>query len=94
MGLPSQKIDEFYRYFPISGMGHCSGGDGAYAIGNQLITAGSLEAEDNVLVRMVEWVEGGEKFAPEWVRGVRWVNVSTLLLALWGRNEQEGDEAD
>jgi feruloyl esterase len=76
MNMKSSELDDFYRYFRISGMGHCGGGDGAHAIGNVLTEVTDLTAEDNVLVRMVEWVEGGQKYAPEFVRGTKFVNVS------------------
>lgn len=33
MKLPSEKLDDFYRFFRISGMGHCAGGNGAWEIG-------------------------------------------------------------
>jgi hypothetical protein len=58
-------------------MGHCSGGDGAHAIGNQLAAVSEMTPEDNVLVRMVEWVEGGDAKAPEFVRGTKYINVSS-----------------
>ncbi|KAL1695717.1 Tannase/feruloyl esterase [Schizophyllum commune] len=60
------ELDDFYRFFPISGMSHCSGGDGAYRIGNVEGGAGT-SADDNVLMSMVRWVEEG--VAPEVVRG-------------------------
>ncbi|CRG84502.1 feruloyl esterase, putative [Talaromyces islandicus] len=66
MGLDSSRLDEFYRYFRISGMGHCQGGNGATTIGNGLPYA-SLDPEDNVLMALVQWVEEG--IAPEFVRG-------------------------
>jgi feruloyl esterase len=67
MDLKSSQLDEFYRYFRISGMGHCGGGDGATAIGNQLTSLTSLDPQDNVLMALVQWVEKG--IAPEFVRG-------------------------
>ncbi|EPE24619.1 alpha/beta-Hydrolase [Glarea lozoyensis ATCC 20868] len=79
MGLRSDELDKFYRFFRVSGMGHCSGGDGAHAIGNQISEAQGLEKEDNVLARMVAWVEGGDGEAPEFVRGTRWVNDTKAL---------------
>ncbi|KAL1695734.1 Tannase/feruloyl esterase [Schizophyllum commune] len=66
MGKDSSELDDFYRFFPISGMSHCSGGDGAYRIGNVDGGAGT-SADDNVLMSMVRWVEEG--VAPEVVRG-------------------------
>jgi feruloyl esterase len=73
MSLPPADLDLFYRYFRISGMGHCAGGPGAWNIG-QVYSAdpGSFEPEDNVLLAMVRWVEAG--VAPEFVRGTKYVN--------------------
>ena len=73
MSLPPSDLDDFYRYFRISGMGHCEGGPGAWKIGQ--VTSGdpsSLEPEDNILLAMVRWVESG--VAPEFVRGTKYVN--------------------
>jgi feruloyl esterase len=72
MQLPPSKLDEFYRFFQISGMGHCGGGDGAYGIGQGLMTYDGTEPEDNVLMAMVQWVEKG--IAPETVRGAKFAN--------------------
>jgi feruloyl esterase len=33
MDLSPSELDDFYRYFLVSGTGHCGGGDGAHAIG-------------------------------------------------------------
>ncbi|KAI9370057.1 putative feruloyl esterase B-2 [Aspergillus egyptiacus] len=68
-GLEPSELDEFYRFFTISGMGHCSGGDGAYGIGNQAETFSGTDPEDNVLMAMVRWVEEG--IPPETVRGAK-----------------------
>ncbi|KFY94205.1 hypothetical protein V500_03374 [Pseudogymnoascus sp. VKM F-4518 (FW-2643)] len=72
MGLNSSSLDDFYRFFRISGMGHCSGGDGAHMIGNQLMSVSSLDTQNNVLLRMVDWVENGN--APETVTGTKFVD--------------------
>ena len=74
MGLPSSEIDEFYRFFRISGMSHCTGGDGAHNIGNMITEVSTLNPQNNVLLRMVDWVENGN--APETVTGTKFVNVS------------------
>jgi feruloyl esterase len=67
------QLDDFYRFFRISGMAHCGGGPGASRIGNQARnSAGSLDPEDNVLMAMVRWVEEG--VAPEVVVGTRFKN--------------------
>lgn len=77
MNLRSDELDDFYRYFRISGMGHCSGGDGAWAIGNQGKSRASLEPDSNALMAIVRWVEEG--VAPEKMIGTRWVNGTEAL---------------
>ncbi|KAG7136369.1 feruloyl esterase B-2 like protein [Verticillium longisporum] len=73
MGLSPPKLDEFYRFFRISGMAHCFGGPGASNIGNRGFTPpASLEPEGNVLMAMVQWVEKG--IAPEYVIGTAFIN--------------------
>lgn len=72
MGLSSAELDEFYRYFTISGMAHCAGGSGASAIGNRLEGSASEDPEENVLMAMVRWVEEG--VAPEAVVGSHFNN--------------------
>lgn len=67
------EIDQFYRYFRISGMGHCTGGPGASGIGqNSFPPPASESPDDNVLSRIVEWVENGN--APDTVRGTKYKN--------------------
>lgn len=70
--LPSQ-LDEFYRYFRISGLRHCAGGPGAsnlgQGIGSSLPGAG---LEGSVVAKIVEWVEGSK--APDTLRGTKFVN--------------------
>ena len=72
------ELDEFYRYFRVSGLNHCFGGPGATAIGQ---TGYSLRAsdkpEDSLLARIVAWVENGA--APEFVRGTKFVNDTPAL---------------
>ncbi|THU87952.1 tannase and feruloyl esterase [Dendrothele bispora CBS 962.96] len=80
MGLNSSELDEFYRLFRISGMGHCSGGVGAWEIGQTLAGSGgetsvdelNLDPASNVLMAMVRWVEEG--VAPETVLGTKYVD--------------------
>lgn len=73
MDLEPSQLDEFYRFFPISGMTHCRWGDGANGIENMPDTySGSDEPEDNVLMAMVQWVEEG--IPPETVRGAKFAN--------------------
>ncbi|OBT76824.1 hypothetical protein VF21_04486 [Pseudogymnoascus sp. 05NY08] len=72
MGLPSSDLDDFYRFFRISGMGHCGGGVGAHMIGQTGAETTTLDPQNNVLMRMVEWVENGN--APETVTGTKYIN--------------------
>ena len=72
MGLAEAELDDFYRFFRISGMGHCAGGSGAGAIGNRLQNSASDDPEENVLMAMVQWVEEGK--APDAIIGSRFVN--------------------
>ncbi|TID23407.1 feruloyl esterase b [Venturia nashicola] len=76
MGQTSAQLDDWYRFFRISGMGHCSKGPGAWEIGQ---SAGftTKEASGNVLMAMVQWVEGGA--APETVTGVKFFNNTQTL---------------
>ena len=72
MDLPPYQLDEFYRFFPISGMSHCALGDGASAIGQKDVTYAGKDPQDNVLMATVRWVEEG--IAPEHVRGSKLAN--------------------
>jgi len=72
MSLPSSSLDDFYRYFRISGMGHCGGGPGAFSIGQSSAASSGLEESRNVVLQMVAWVEEGK--APETVLGAKLVN--------------------
>lgn len=70
MGLPTEELDDFYRFFRISGMSHCTGGDGAHAIGNEQGNMESLDPDENALMAMVRWVEEG--VAPTTLIGTKW----------------------
>ncbi|PBP28443.1 hypothetical protein BUE80_DR000526 [Diplocarpon rosae] len=72
MGKTPAELDDFYRLFRVSGMGHCIGGDGAHFIGNQAETVSTADPQNNVLLRMVDWVENGN--APETITGTRYIN--------------------
>lgn len=72
MGLSSSQLDDFYRFFQISGMGHCSGGPGATFIGQGTDSNATLAPEGNVLTAVVRWVEEG--VAPESILGTAYAN--------------------
>ncbi|KAH8205752.1 hypothetical protein TruAng_000028 [Truncatella angustata] len=69
MNLSPSELDQFYRFFSISGMGHCGNGDGASYIGQGYATYLSSTPEDNLLLALVDWVEKGAE--PEYVRGAK-----------------------
>lgn len=72
MGLNSSELDDFYRFFKIGGMGHCSGGPGATFIGQAIDSNATLSPDGNVLTAMVRWVEEG--IAPDTILGTAYVN--------------------
>ncbi|GLB45545.1 putative tannase and feruloyl esterase [Lyophyllum shimeji] len=66
LSMPS--LDSFYRLFLIPGMNHCSGGPGAAAFGQRYKETNAVNASShNVLLAMVDWVEGGN--APDTIIG-------------------------
>ncbi|KAI8933864.1 hypothetical protein NX059_009562 [Plenodomus lindquistii] len=77
MGLSPAELDSFYRFFTVSGTGHCSGGDGANAIGQGTGLVNSLDPKENVLMAIVDWVEKGN--APETIIGTKFVNNTKSL---------------
>ncbi|KAF2680991.1 tannase and feruloyl esterase [Lentithecium fluviatile CBS 122367] len=72
MNVSLVELDTFYRFFRVSGTGHCSGGDGAWAIGQSTVGNQSLDPSENVLMAVVDWVEND--CAPETIIGTKWVN--------------------
>lgn len=83
MNLTAGGMDAFYRFFRIGGMGHCSGGPGAWMVGQSAVGNAGPADEDNVLMRMVAWVERGA--APEYIRGTKYVNDTAALGVLFRR---------
>ncbi|KAF3933782.1 Tannase [Dactylellina cionopaga] len=71
MSLPSAQLDEFFRFFPISGLDHCVRGSGSWYIGApaqfETQNATGIEREGGVLMSIVRWVEDGK--APEKIVG-------------------------
>ncbi|PKS05108.1 hypothetical protein jhhlp_008475 [Lomentospora prolificans] len=84
MGLPPSELDAFYRFFYISGMGHCAGGTGASNIGNRLSTLAEEEPEGNVLAAIVQWVEEG--VAPDYVLGTAYTSEEKDEIAFQRRH--------
>ncbi|KAH8895586.1 tannase and feruloyl esterase [Thozetella sp. PMI_491] len=79
---PRVSVPDFYRLFMVPGLGHCSGGDGAWALGTsgQLMPPLQNDTLHSALLALVQWTEGGK--APEVLVGTRYVNETT-----------EGDQA-
>lgn len=77
MKLSSAELDEFYRYFIVSGTGHCGGGDGAHAIGQGTGEISTYNSNENILMALVDWVEKGN--APETLVGTKYVNDTQSL---------------
>ncbi|KAH7367852.1 feruloyl esterase B [Plectosphaerella cucumerina] len=80
MADSDDKLGDWHRYFPISGMFHCSTGPGAWAFGQGggAPAAGvGFDPGRNVLSAIVAWVEQGK--APETLRGTRFVDDAVAL---------------
>lgn len=74
MNATHTQLDDFFRTFRISGMGHCSGGVGAWEFGQQLV---ARNASNSVLSDLVKWVENGT--APDTLVGTKFVNDTSTL---------------
>lgn len=76
-------VQDFYRLFMVPGMGHCSGGAGAWVLDGA--SQGSLipptdDASHSMLYTLVDWVEGGNAAAPETVIGTKYVSDAVPLV--------------
>ncbi|KAI1165195.1 feruloyl esterase B [Nemania serpens] len=68
------RMDAFFRLFRIPGMNHCSGGPGAWTVGqggNPAAYGIPFDREHNVLAAVVDWVEKGR--APDEIVGTKFV---------------------
>lgn len=74
MSYSTSQMDDFLRFFRISGMFHCQGGPGAWVLGQAGGSAaqGPFDGEHNVLAAVVDWVEKGA--APETMTGTKYNN--------------------
>ncbi|KAI8630676.1 tannase and feruloyl esterase [Xylariaceae sp. FL1651] len=75
MNLTLEEIHSFYRLFFIPGMHHCSGGIGAWSIGNANAYPWDQELFDpqhNALSALMRWVEDGQ--APDTIVGTKYQN--------------------
>ncbi|KAK7063611.1 tannase and feruloyl esterase-domain-containing protein [Favolaschia claudopus] len=77
MKMSPDALDDFYRFFRISGMQHCGGGPGAWFIGSIGEGVAGLGPDENVLTAMVRWVEQG--VAPDTILGTAYVNQTKEL---------------
>ncbi|KAF9692124.1 hypothetical protein EKO04_009936 [Ascochyta lentis] len=77
MGLSSAELDSFYRFFTVSGTGHCGRGDGAHAIGQAIDEVTTYDPKENILMAIVDWVEKNN--APETIVGTKYVNDTISL---------------
>jgi feruloyl esterase len=65
-------------------LGHCIGGPGTNAFGQFYGRNASNAADDNILTRIVEWVE--HKKAPEVVRSTKFINDDPTKGVDYARN--------
>jgi len=57
-----EEMHSFYRQFFIPGMYHCSGGPGAFDVGQVYpMDEDRLNAKENVLLALTKWVEEDEE---------------------------------
>ena len=86
MAPPSGTLDDFFRFFLIPGMHHCSGSDGApYFIsgGGQNVDGathsvpGYEDAQHDVIFAMMAWVENNQ--APNTIVATKWLNNTPAL---------------
>ncbi|EFX05333.1 feruloyl esterase [Grosmannia clavigera kw1407] len=77
MAEVDDALQDYYRFFRISGMFHCNTGPGAWAVGQGGGSSAKgvpYEPEYNVLAAIVAWVENGT--APQSLTGTKFVNDS------------------
>ncbi|KAK4495153.1 hypothetical protein PRZ48_013480 [Zasmidium cellare] len=78
----SGGVDDFFRLFMVPGMGHCSGGVGAWvldAASQDGISPLQDDSSHSMLWSLVGWVEKGEETAPESVTATKYVNDTAAL---------------
>ncbi len=61
LNMTVQQLQSFYRLIYVNGMYHCSGGPGAWNIGQNGPLIPSLNStSNNILLSLVNWVEKGQ----------------------------------
>lgn len=78
MGLSNAEIDDFLRFFRISGMAHCGvggiSGAGAWMFGQ---SGAAASATNNIVSNLVDWVE--QDAAPETLLGTKfWYDTPSM----------------
>ncbi|KAE8155253.1 Tannase/feruloyl esterase [Aspergillus avenaceus] len=86
MNMAPSELDNFFRFFRISGMSHCSSGPGAWAFGQggAAPTMTLSNPGENILAALVAWVELG--IAPETITGTKYVDDNPELGILFQRS--------
>lgn len=51
------ETDRFFRLFMVPGMGHCGGGTGATAFGNQGSSVSTIDADHDLLSALDRWID-------------------------------------
>lgn len=86
MNYSTGQMDDFLRFFRISGMFHCLSGPGAWVVGQSGGSAaqGPFDREHNVLAAVVDWFEQG--VAPETITGTKYVSDTASLGVAFARS--------
>lgn len=71
-----QAVDRFFRLYLVPGLGHCSGGTGTTAFGNQGGPSPIVDPQHDLLSALDAWVEKG--VAPDRIIASRVVNGATV----------------
>ncbi len=78
LNMTMEQIQSFYRLVYINGMYHCSGGPGAWNVGQVDPASPTLNSSDhNLLLALVKWTETGD--APNSVVGSLVASNGTVL---------------
>ncbi|KAE8377596.1 Tannase/feruloyl esterase [Aspergillus bertholletiae] len=87
MNMSPSELDNFFRFFRISGMSHCGSGPGAWAFGQGGKPAATMTPfyrNHNILAALVAWVELG--IAPDTITGTKYANDKPELGISFQRN--------
>jgi pimeloyl-ACP methyl ester carboxylesterase len=74
MAEADPNLHDYFRYFRVSGLFHCSSGPGAWVLGQGGGASARgipFDAKQNVLTALVAWVEDGR--VPESIRGTKFI---------------------